>query len=211
MKNIEIIFSILFAAMVLTIAAPNVMASHHTTKSSDPTTTTSGDKKGTTDTGGQTPDTTQGQTGTTGQTTPDTTGGQTPTGDQGSPGQNPEGGPTTTGCQPNESCTQPGPTPQATPPPPPGPTFKGPTQIQGCTATGIVALNDCTQIMNIKNVHSTTVKGSNLVVGTPSTTSTGATPVILFMQGVGYVEVTGLQNMGEGQATITYVVLVPVK
>src|SRR5436309_1827718 len=136
MKNIETIFSVLFAAMILTIAAPNVMASHH--KGSDPTntqdkgTTPSGDKKGTTDTGGQIPDTTQGQTpGTTGQTGP---------------------GPCNGG-----DCAYTGPTPQTTPPPTPGPTFKGPTQIQDCSAAGIVALNQCEQVMNIKNVHSTTV------------------------------------------------------
>ena len=68
--------------------------------------------------------------------------------------------------------------------------------------------------LNVNNIHKTTIREGGrtvVVVGQPATTASGATPVILYIQGVGYVEVTGIQAAGGGQATITYVVLVPAK
>src|SRR5207249_740788 len=55
-------------------------------------------------------------------------------------------------------------------PPAPKTIFKGPTQIQNCQAAGFVNLVECQQIMNIKNIHNTTVRGSTIAVGTPSAT-----------------------------------------
>jgi hypothetical protein len=55
------------------------------------------------------------------------------------------------------------------------------------------------------------VGGSSVLIGTPAAAPGNASPVILFIQGVGYVELTGIANAGNGQATITYVVLVPTK
>jgi len=85
---------------------------------------------------------------------------------------------------------------------------KGNTLAQQQCA-GVQSSFECNQI--IKNIHNTTVKGSNVLIGTPVAATNGATPVVLYVPGVGYVELTGIQNAGNGQATINYVVLVPSK
>jgi hypothetical protein len=84
-------------------------------------------------------------------------------------------------------------------------------QINQQNCAGIQSVFECN--LNVNNIHKTTIRegGSTVVVGQPATTASGATPVILYVQGVGYVEVTGVQAAGSGQATITYVVLVPAK
>jgi len=89
---------------------------------------------------------------------------------------------------------------------------KGNTLAQQQCA-GVQSVFECNQfVKNISN-HHTTIKqgGSNIVIGTPVGTANGATPTILFIPGVGYVELTGIQDAGNGQATINYVVLVPTK
>jgi hypothetical protein len=181
-------------------------------KSSTSSTETSG---GTTTGGGTTTDggTTGGGTttgGTTPETQPDgtqggTTGPQEQYGAGASCAQPTQGG-TTGGTQ---GGTQPvtGTPPQQQP----TTTIKGPIQLQECAASGIVALVDCQQVMNIKNIHNTVVRGSNYAIGAPGTSANGATPTVLYVPGVGYVELTGIQNAGNGQATITYFVLVPTK
>ena len=104
--------------------------------------------------------------------------------------------------------TTPGTQPQPTSTPPPT-IIKGPVGVQTCT--GVISAFECN--LNVNNIHKTTIKqgGSSVVIGQPAATSSGATPVILYIQGVGYVQITGIQAAGSGQATITYAVLVPVK
>ena len=84
-------------------------------------------------------------------------------------------------------------------------------QINQQNCAGIQSVFECN--LNVNNIHKTTIRegGSTVVVGQPATTASGATPVILYIQGVGYVQVTGIQAAGSGQATISYVVLVPAK
>jgi hypothetical protein len=99
-----------------------------------------------------------------------------------------------------------------TPPPQQQPSVKVKAgQINEQTCVGVVAAFECN--LNVNNIHKTTIRegGSTVVVGQPATTASGATPVILYIQGVGYVQVTGIQAAGSGQATISYVVLVPAK
>jgi hypothetical protein len=135
------------------------------------------------------------------------TGGGTPSGGTGETGTGGTGGTGETGTG-GTGGTQP---PPGTPPRQQPLTIKGPMQQQLCAASGVVALVDCQQVMNIKNIHNTVVRGSNYAIGAPGTSANGATPTVLYIQGVGYVEITGIQNAGNGQATITYFVLVPTK
>jgi hypothetical protein len=119
-----------------------------------------------------------------------------------------EGGGGTTGGTEGGGGTTPGTQPQPTSTPPPT-IIKGPVGVQTCT--GVISAFECN--LNVNNIHKTTIKqgGSSVVIGQPAATSSGATPVILYIQGVGYVQITGIQAAGSGQATITYAVLVPVK
>jgi hypothetical protein len=72
-------------------------------------------------------------------------------------------------------------------------------QQQLRAASGIVALVSCQQIMNIKNIHNAVVRGCNIAIGVPGTTARGATPAVLFIPGVGYVELTGVRTRGMGK------------
>lgn len=89
--------------------------------------------------------------------------------------------------------------------------LKGQIQQQICQGAGDIVSVQCQQILNVKNIHTTTVKGSNIRIGAPGLTSSGASPVVLYIPDTGYVELTGVHNIGSGEATISYIVLVPAK
>jgi len=211
MKQLGIIFLVTAVVLGTTMVSQNVAARKSDSSSSSGS---SGSSSGTS--GGEGSNSGSGSGGSGTPSSPSGGGGNSPP--SGTTGTTPGG---TTGTTPGGTTgTTPGGTTGTTPPsgtipqvvtPPPQTIIKGPIQQQNCAASGIVALVQCEQIMNIKNIHNTVVRGSNYAVGAPGATSSGASPTVLFIQGVGYVELTGVQNAGNGQATITYFVLVPTK